>query len=118
MTRISPKFWDSVARDLHGDALEWWDKNKSSISDLARADAYAVFESLKNGSTIDAKYKVSRMLMRHDRRAWVAYQNNTLDQLTDIAKGRIELLRSLEFLGVKIAEMIGEIALRAIKELD
>lgn len=118
MTRLPNGFWESVGKDLKGDALEWWDKNKSSISDLARADAESLFESLKKGSTIDAKYKISRTLMRLDRPAWVAYQRGTLDQLSGIAKRRVELLQAIESLGIRIAETIGEIALRAISEME
>ncbi len=107
-------FWTEVAKDLRGDALDWWTKHRDDLVETTLDEAKAVFKHLDRGDAAEAKYAMALRMMRDDRDAWEEYRNGTTAELTGIARRRATMMDAFAQLGQKAAEKVGKAAMGAL----
>ena len=102
----------TVADQVTGSALQWWEANKAELADMAEAEAYAIFEALQRGDTLEAKMEIVGHM---DRDEWLAYRRATTKSLEGVATRRHKLVRAVETITVQTARIIGAAVVGAIR---
>ena len=108
------KFWYELQNNLLKESSDWYDKNKDSLIDISIEEAKRLFNSLRSGNKIKAKFEIAKILLRDDRKAWINYQEKTINDLSDISRNRIQLLEAIDKLAISVAKVIGRQFLHAI----
>lgn len=108
---FTKEHWRVVGQGLKGVGAQWWEDHREELLALAQEEAREIFTYMKRGDLVSAKMEIVGRMSPED---WRAYRNGTTAALRGIAVQRAKLLEALEELGISIARLVGEHALRVL----
>ncbi len=108
---IRPRLWQDVARQLEGDALDWWTKHQQDLLAIGQDDAEDIAQALADGDTTGAKFAIVGNMTRAE---WRAYRDGTTKKLGQIARSRATVLGALSDLGGATMEAVGKALVSAL----
>lgn len=108
---IRPRLWKDVARQLEGEALDWWKKHQQDLLAIGQDDAEDIAIALASGDTAGAKFA---MVGNMTRAEWRAYRDQTTKKLGQVAQSRATVLDALSDLGGAAMEAVGKALVAAL----